>query len=377
LASSGPSATDLDRAYMRNALGLAARALGSVAPNPAVGCVLVAPGSPARIVGRGWTQAAGRPHAEAEALARAGVAAKGATAYVTLEPCNHVGRGPACADALAAAQIARAVVACEDPDPRTNGEGIAKLRARGVEVVVGCQRTEAEALNAGFFLRLREGRPLVTLKLATTLDGRIATRSGESRWITGELARAQVHLLRARHDAVMVGAMTAASDDPELYCRLPGLEGRQPLRIVFDTHLRLPLTSKLVQSAAQNPVWIVIGDSADRARADAFRDAGVQLLEIEPDATGYPPLRAVLAEFGRRGLTRILVEGGSHLAAALAASDMIDRIEWFRAPRLFGADAVPAAQAYGVERIVDARRFRRVAAVPQGDDLWESYERIG
>ncbi|MFQ3623345.1 MAG: bifunctional diaminohydroxyphosphoribosylaminopyrimidine deaminase/5-amino-6-(5-phosphoribosylamino)uracil reductase RibD, partial [Acetobacteraceae bacterium] len=231
---------------MRAALALARRGLGSVAPNPAVGCILVREG---RVVGRGWTQPGGRPHAETEALRRAGAEARGATAYVTLEPCCHWGRTPPCTDALIAAGIARAVVALRDPDPRVNGEGLDRLRAAGIAVTEGVLAAEAAELNAGFLSRIRAGRPLVTLKLATTLDGRIAAASGESRWITGAAARRLAHGLRARNDAVMVGSGTALSDDPALTVRVPGLvpPGHPgPVRIVADGRLRLPLTSVLV-----------------------------------------------------------------------------------------------------------------------------------
>ncbi len=208
-----------DAAHMRAALALARRGLGRTWPNPAVGCVLVKEG---RVVGRGWTQRGGRPHAEAEALRRAAGAAKGATAYVSLEPCSHHGKTPPCAEALIAAGISRAVIAMEDPDPRVAGRGLGALREAGIEVTPGIGEAEAREINEGFFLRLEKNRPLVTLKLAMTLDGRIATRTGESRWITGEPARARSHLLRAQHDGVMVGSGTVLADDPLLNVRLPG-----------------------------------------------------------------------------------------------------------------------------------------------------------
>jgi diaminohydroxyphosphoribosylaminopyrimidine deaminase / 5-amino-6-(5-phosphoribosylamino)uracil reductase len=208
---------------MRSAIALARRGLGTVAPNPAVGCVIVNNGT---VVGRGWTQPGGRPHGETEALRRAGDAASGATAYVSLEPCNHWGKTPPCTEALLEARIGRVVVACEDPDPRVSGSGIRRLREAGVQVDIGLCADEATELNEGFFHRIRDGRPLVTLKLATSLDGRIALRTGESQWITGPTARSWGHGLRARYDAIMVGLNTALADDPELTCRLPGLSGR-------------------------------------------------------------------------------------------------------------------------------------------------------
>ncbi|MBX6375722.1 MAG: bifunctional diaminohydroxyphosphoribosylaminopyrimidine deaminase/5-amino-6-(5-phosphoribosylamino)uracil reductase RibD, partial [Acetobacteraceae bacterium] len=240
---------------MRAALALARRGLGNAWPNPAVGCVLVRDG---RVVGRGWTQPGGRPHAETEALRRAGPeGARGATAYVTLEPCSHHGRTPPCCDALIAAGVARVVVALQDPDSRVNGRGIARLRAAGIAVETGLCEAEARAINAGFIRRIHLGLPLVTLKLATTLDGRIATATGESRWITGPEARREAHALRARHDAVLVGSGTVLADDPDLTCRLPGMAKTPVLRVVADSRLRTPPAARLVATARQVPTWIV------------------------------------------------------------------------------------------------------------------------
>ncbi len=361
-----------DSGHLRAGLALARRALGRVWPNPAVGCVLVRDGV---VVGRGWTQPGGRPHAETEALARAGSLAQGATAYVSLEPCSHHGRTPPCAGALIAAGIARAVVAVEDPDPRVSGTGIEALRRAGIAVDLGLLAAEASEINAGFFLRLREGRPLVTLKTATTLDGRVATHTGESRWITGTAARARGHLLRATHDAIMVGIGTAVADDPELTCRLPGMDDRHPLRIVVDSHLRLSLTAKLVRSARQVPVWLIARFDADERRRRAFEDAGVEVIAIGADGDGRPDLHKVLAELGRRGLTRVLVEGGGHLAAALLRAGLVDRLVWFRASSVIGGDGRPAAAPLGVDRLIDAHRFARLAVAPCGDDVMETYAR--
>src|SRR5580700_3393612 len=266
-----------DLPHMRAALALARRGLGSTWPNPAVGCVIVNDG---RVVGRGWTQKGGRPHAETEALQRAGVAAKGATAYVSLEPCSHHGKTPPCAEALIVARIARVVAAVEDPDPRVSGAGIARLRDAGVKVETGLCADEAAELNAGFFCRVKHGRPLVTLKLATSLDGRIATPSGESRWITGEAARERAHLLRATHDAVLVGTGTALADDPLLTCRLPGLADRSPVRIVLDRNLRLPATLRLFTEARETPSWVVTLNSSDTVGRKARHDQGVTVIAV-------------------------------------------------------------------------------------------------
>ncbi|MSO77755.1 MAG: bifunctional diaminohydroxyphosphoribosylaminopyrimidine deaminase/5-amino-6-(5-phosphoribosylamino)uracil reductase RibD [Alphaproteobacteria bacterium] len=354
---------------MAAALGLARRGLGNVAPNPAVGCVLVRAGA---VVGRGWTQPGGRPHAETEALGRAGASARGATAYVSLEPCDHWGKTPPCSMALIEAGIARAVVAIEDPDPRVAGGGIKRLRAAGIAVDVGPMAAEAAAVNAGFLSCVVKGRPLVALKAATGIDARIATRSGESRWITGEAARQRAHLLRSEYDAVMVGAHTAIVDDPELTCRLPGLDARQPVRIVTDGRLRLPLTHKLVAGAKTNPTWIItLADGGPRA--DAFRAQGVELIIVPANRDGRPDMVAALKALAGRGLTRILVEGGGLLAASLLAGRLVDRLLWFRAPRLMGGDGVPAVAGFGVDRLAESAAFVRVSTIALGDDLLETY----
>ena len=359
---------------MRAALSLARRGLGIVWPNPAVGCVLVNhSGNTDRIVGRGWTQPGGRPHAETEALARAGAAAKGATAYVSLEPCNHQGETPPCSEALIAAGVARVVAAIEDPDPRVSGGGLSRLAEAGVEVACGLCRREAEDLNAGFLMRVRNGRPLVTLKTATTMDGRIATRSGESQWITGPEARAQGHRLRAEHDAIMVGVGTAAADDPSLTCRLPGLEDRSPVRIVVDARLRLPLTAQLVKTAQAVPTWVIARDDADRQRAAALRDLGVELIELAGTASGYPDPKESLERLAERGITRILVEGGATLGAVLLRDRLVDRIAWFRSAGIMGADGVPAVEAYGVDALDAMARFDRLSVMRLGDDILETF----
>ena len=263
--------------HMHAALTLARRGLGDVWPNPAVGCVLV---NGRRVVGRGWTQFGGRPHAETEALRRAGPVSRGATAYISLEPCDHHGETAPCTEALISSGISRAVIAIEDPDTRVCGRGEARLRAAGIAVDMGVCRAAAAEVNAGFLLRVTEGRPLVTLKVATTLDGRIATGSGDSRWITGDAARIVAHRLRAEHDAVIVGSNTALADDPELTCRLPGMERRSPVRIVLDGRLRVPSTAKLVRTAHQDTD---LGGDYDGRQRRAVPGIGCEERDVDRD----------------------------------------------------------------------------------------------
>jgi diaminohydroxyphosphoribosylaminopyrimidine deaminase / 5-amino-6-(5-phosphoribosylamino)uracil reductase len=355
---------------MQAALALARRNLGQVWPNPAVGCVIVRDG---RVVGRGWTQKGGRPHAETEALARAGEAAKGATAYVSLEPCSHHGRTPPCADTLVGAGIARAMAAVNDPDPRVSGRGVARLRAAGIAVEIGLCAAEATELNAGFFSRIKRGRPLVTLKLATSLDGRIATATGESRWITSPAARERAHLLRATHDAVLVGTGTALADDPQLTCRLPGLEDRSPVRIVIDRHLRLPATLRPFTEAHRTPTWVATFQSSDAARQATLTEQGVKIVFTEPDAQGRIDLNALLRRLGDEGLTRVLVEGGGGIAATLLSKDLVDRLVWMRAPLIIGGDGIPTVAAFGLCDLAGAPRFVLASSEIVGGDVVESY----
>ena len=364
--ANSPSARDLDLRSMRAALALARRGLGTVWPNPAVGCVIVKEG---RVVGRGWTQPGGRPHGETEALRRAGEGAISATAYVSLEPCCHWGRTPPCVEALIAAGVQRAVVALEDPDPRVAGQGLHRLKTAGLDVETGLCAAEAAEVNAGFFSRLRLGRPLVTLKLGTSLDGRIATASGESQWITGPPARERAHALRATHDAIMVGTGTALADDPQLTCRLPGLAHRSPVRVVIDRHLRMSPTMQLVASAREVPTWVLTSLSADPLRRQALADGGVTLIEIEGDSNGEIDLATALAAVGERGITRLLVEGGGRLAAALVRARLVDRLVWAHAPLLIGNDGVPAIADLGLEVLADAPHFERLSTEIVGDDV--------
>ncbi len=360
---------------MRAALTLAGRGLGRVWPNPAVGCVLVREDLGNRVVGRGWTQPGGRPHAETEALRRAGALAKASTAYVTLEPCNHRGETGPCSEALIAAGVKRCVVAIGDPDPRVSGAGLARLRVAGVAVAEGVCAEEARELNAGFLMRVTQGRPLFTLKTATTLDGRVATAKGESKWITGEGARAVAHGLRANHDAVMIGIGTALADQPELTCRLPGLEDRSPLRIILDSRLLLPPVSPLAMTAKRLPVWLYAGAGADVAKRRALEAKGVVVIDAETGSDGRPGLGWVAADIGRRGLTRVLVESGGRLAAELLKCDLIDRIAWFRAPKVIGGDGLGAVAPFGIDGLAEAPAFALDTIAPAGADVLETYRR--
>lgn len=341
---------------MRAALALAARGLGRVAPNPAVGCILVKDG---RIVGRGWTQRGGRPHAEAEALRHAGEAARGASVYVTFEPCAHHGETPPCAESLIAAGIARCFVATRDPDERVDGRGVERLREGGIILHEGLCQAAAEDLNAGFIMSRRLGRPLVTVKLATSLDGRIACANGDSRWVTSSEARRHVHAERSRHDAVMVGSGTALADDPRLDVRLAGLEGEKPLRVVLDGEARLPVTHDLVVRAGSHPSCLLTGADLSQSRLDPYREVGMKVLTVARAENGHLDLVETLKALARAGVTRLLVEGGGGLAAALARHGLIDRLMWYCAPKLVGAEGLPAVGPLGLERMVDAEAFER------------------
>jgi diaminohydroxyphosphoribosylaminopyrimidine deaminase / 5-amino-6-(5-phosphoribosylamino)uracil reductase len=359
-----------DLGSMRAALSLARRGLGTVWPNPAVGCVLTKNG---HVVGRGWTQPGGRPHGETEALRRAGEAARGAAAYVSLEPCCHWGKTPPCTDALIGAGVQRVVVALEDPDPRVAGDGIRQLHAAGLAVETGLCEKEAAEINAGFVHRLRLGRPLVTVKLATSLDGRIATAGGESRWISGPAARGRTHALRADHDAILVGVGTVLADDPQLTCRLPGLDTRSPVRVVTDRHLRIPVTARLILDARLVPTWIVTLRSADPSRREAMLTSGVDLIDVDPDTKGQIDLAAALGAIGARGITRLLVEGGAGLAAALFRARLVDRLAWVHAPVLIGGDGIPAIAALGLPALTDVPAFERLSVEIVGDDVLTTF----
>ena len=356
---------------MRAALALARRGLGTTWPNPSVGCVIVRDG---RVVGRGRTAPGGRPHAEPLALAMAGQQAKGATAYVTLEPCCHWGRSPPCTDALIAAGITRIVVAATDPDSRVNGKGLAQLKAAGIKTESGLLAEEARETLIGFNHRVTIGRPMVTLKLASTLDGRIATHAGESQWITGTPARRLAHAMRGRHDAVMVGVGTVLADNPDLTCRIQGFRPTPNVRIVADSHLRIRLTARLLATAREAPTWFLIRNGTDPERQRAVAKLGAELIEVAAAEPGVD-LAEALAALAAKGINRLLVEGGAEIAAALLRADLVDRIAWFHAPAVMGGDGWPAAQAFGIEHLASMSRFVRERVVPLGEDVLTEFRR--
>ena len=350
---------------MTAALELARRGLGQTWPNPSVGCVIVAQG---RVVGRGNTHRGGRPHAETEALAHAGAAARGATAYVTLEPCAHHGQTPPCTDALIAAGLERVVIAMEDPDPRTRGQGIARLKAAGIAVTLGTGAAEAAQVNAGFVSRITRLRPSLTLKVAASLDGRVALHSGASKWITGEEARRRGHLLRASHDAILVGSGTVAADDPALTCRLAGLETAQPVRIVADSGLRLAGDCLLARTIDLAPLWLVCGEGVAEEVVAAWRNRGAEVIAVRRGDDGRLSVEAMTTALAERGLTRVLVEGGPTLATAMLRSALVDRLVWFQAPCLLGGDGRGALGALDTRVLDEAIRGRTASLVRVGDD---------
>jgi len=354
---------------MALALALGRRGLGRTWPNPAVGALVV---KDASIVGRGWTQPGGRPHAETEALARAGAAARAATLYVSLEPCSHHGRTPPCVDAIIEAGIARVVSPMADPNPRVAGRGHWKLAEAGVVVEVGIGAEEARRAHAGHVRRMRDGRPHTILKLASSADGKVALSGRRPVGITGEAARRRVHLMRSMNDAVATGIGTVLADDPQLTCRLPGMHS--PVRIVFDARLRLPLASRLVASASATPVWLVTGDSASQSPELALKARGVEVLRVQ-EAAGRIDLLAALKLLAERGLTRVLFETGPVLATALLKADLVDEAMLFRSPMVIGPDGIDALEGLPLSALTRSPHMQPVATEAVGIDTVEMFER--
>jgi diaminohydroxyphosphoribosylaminopyrimidine deaminase/5-amino-6-(5-phosphoribosylamino)uracil reductase len=360
-----------DRRFMALALALGRRGLGRTHPNPAVGAVVVKDGV---IVGRGWTQPGGRPHAEPVALAQAGSAARGATLYVTLEPCSHVGKSPPCADAAIAAGITRVVSAIEDPNPEVAGQGHAKLRNAGIAVDVGLAAAEAARAHAGHFRHVREHRPQVILKLAVSTDDKIASFGHKPVAISGELAKARMHLLRAQCDAILVGIGTVLSDDPLLTCRLPGMEARSPVRVVLDRSLRMPGTSRLIHSARNTPLWVMTSNLAEAPAAAMLGAAGAQVIRVASTPTGLD-LPSVLHALSERGITRLVVEGGARVASSFVAAGLVDEFWLLRGREAIGADGVAALDALPLAAITQSQAFRVRASESLGNDTLTVYER--
>jgi diaminohydroxyphosphoribosylaminopyrimidine deaminase/5-amino-6-(5-phosphoribosylamino)uracil reductase len=363
-----------DTRFMQLALTLGRRGQGRAWPNPAVGAVVVRDGV---IVGRGWTQPGGRPHAEVEALGRAGEAARGATLYVTLEPCSHVGRSPPCADAIIAAGIARVVSSIEDPNPEVAGQGHARLRAAGITVDIGLGAVEAAHDHAGHFRRIRDKRPHVVLKLAVSSDDKIGGAGRKPVAVTGEAAGTRMHLLRAQSDAILVGIGTVLSDDPLLTCRLPGMAALSPVRVVLDRGLRIPGTSRLVHSARETPLWVMASSLSEAPAAMKLGAAGAQVLRVAT-TTAPPPgldLAAVLHLLAGKGITRLLVEGGARVASSFVAAGFVDEVWLLRGPDAIGADGVPALEALPLTAITQSRDFRVRASEALQNDTLTIYER--
>jgi diaminohydroxyphosphoribosylaminopyrimidine deaminase/5-amino-6-(5-phosphoribosylamino)uracil reductase len=363
-----------DRRFMELALTLGRRGQGRAWPNPAVGAVVVKDGV---IVGRGWTQPGGRPHAEPEALRRASEAARGATLYVTLEPCSHVGKSPPCADAIIAAGIARVVSAIEDPNPEVAGQGHDRLRAAGITVDIGLGALEAAHDHAGHFRRVRDKRPHVILKLAVSSDDKIGAAGRKPVAISGEAARARVHLLRAQCDAILVGIGTVLADDPLLTCRLPGMEAQSPVRVVLDRSLRIPGTSRLVHSARETPLWVMTSSLSEAPAAMKLGAAGAHVIRVATTTTPPPGLElgAVLQALSEKGITRLLVEGGARVASSFVAASLVDEVWLLRGPDAVGTDGIAALDALPLTAITQSPAFNRSASETLQRDTLTIYER--
>lgn len=358
-----------DHNYMKMALTLARRGLGNVAPNPAVGCVLVSNGY---VIGRGWTAEGGRPHAETVALNQARNA-KGATAYVTLEPCAHYGKTPPCAEALVKASVSRVVIATTDPDPRVNGGGVKILEQAGIDVQVGLLKAEADFVNQGFFNRILKKRPLITVKIASSKDGKIAANKDTQTWVTGADARRRGHLYRANHDAIMVGIGTVLVDNPTLDCRIHGLESASPIRIVLDTHLKIDVNSKLCQSAKNIPLWVVTA-STEQDKIQALEKLDVNVLNAKQNLDELLDLDDVMKMIAERGITRVLSEGGSKLNASLIKASLIDRLLMFKSNDSIGESGIDALYDISLNKLDQFISLTQIDGGLTGRDQWQEYK---
>lgn len=362
-----------DKEHMAQALALARRGLGLTWPNPSVGCVIVTPSG--EIAGRGFTAPGGRPHAEAIALERAGDKAQGATIYVTLEPCAHEGRDTACADIIVAAKPKRVVIALRDPDPRTAGRGIECFKEAGIEVEEGVLATDAADIALGHLLRVMQGRPAVTLKLAVGSDGLTPKGDGAPVWITGPDARAHGHLLRARSDAILVGRGTILADNPNLTCRLPGMSCRSPVRVVLDRRLRTPPAAQVFDDVMV-PVWLVCAAGETYPHADALQELGAEIVPVAVDADGMLAVQDVLATLADRGITRVLLEGGPSVARAFIDADLVDEAVVYQSPNPAGEGALLPFANDGLDRLTANNGFTQIRSRAFGPDRMTWWRRM-
>lgn len=358
-----------DARYMQLALSLGRRGLGNTWPNPAVGAVIVKDGV---IVGRGWTQAGGRPHAEVVALAQARKSARGATLYVTLEPCSHTGKSPPCADAVMKAGIVRVVSALEDPNPEVAGQGHARLRDKGIAVELGLCADAARRAHAGHISRVLKSRPHVTLKLAISSDGKAGLAGRKPVAISGQEARNHVHLMRAQSDAILVGIGTVLSDNPQLTCRLPGMFQRSPVRVILDARLRVPMSVSVVATVRETPTWIFTSHKASPIAEDILQQKGCRVFRVD-ETQGRLDLDEVLKILAGEGITRLMVEGGPTVAAAFARNDLVDEAVVLRAPMVVGADGIAPLEGAKLDTLTD--RLMSRGSERLGADIIETYER--
>src|SRR5512146_1308288 len=371
MSDASPAITVTDDArFMALALTLGRRKLGHTWPNPAVGAVIVKDGV---IVGRGWTQEHGRPHAEVEALRRAKKAAQGATMYVTLEPCSHQGQTPPCADAIVKAGIARVVSALEDPNPEVAGKGHARIRAKGIAVDIGLGAEEARRVHAGHIMRVTKQRPYVTLKLAVSADGKAGLAARQPTTITGDAAWTRVHQMRAASDAIMIGIGTVLSDNPQLTCRLPGLYDRSPVRVVLDAGLKTPLMTSVVATVRDTPTWVFASRKPSAIAEEVLQDKGCKVFRVG-DAAGGLDLAEVLKVLAEQGITRLMVEGGPTLAGSLAAAGLIDELALLRGAKTIGPGGIAPLEGMALDGFTGQLRAR--GSEKLGADTLELYERV-
>ncbi|RDV01355.1 bifunctional diaminohydroxyphosphoribosylaminopyrimidine deaminase/5-amino-6-(5-phosphoribosylamino)uracil reductase RibD [Undibacter mobilis] len=368
-ANSASSGSAVDERFMRLALSLGRRGLGNTWPNPAVGCVIVKDGV---IVGRGWTQPGGRPHAEVEALRRAKRLAKGATAYVTLEPCSHEGKTPPCADAIIKAGVARVVSAIEDPNPEVAGQGHARLRDNGIVVDVGLCADEARRAHAGHIARITTSRPHVTLKLAVSADGKAGLAGRKQAVITGDEARNHVFNIRAQHDAILVGLGTVLADNPQLTARLPGLYERSPVRVVLDAQLRVPLSLSVISTVRDVPTWVFASQKASPVAEEILVSKGARVFRVD-DTQGRLDLDEVMKVLGGEGITRLMVEGGPTVAASFVAADLVDEFVLLKGPKAIGEGGIGPLEGMALDRLTGKLELDGTEAL--GADTLEHYVR--